>query len=96
MTGESTRPLISLITPVYRTNAQLLVQTVTSVRAQDFNDWELCIVDDGSNQPDLPALLSELAATDKRIRVKCRVANDGISAATRLSSGRPFHWPMDR
>jgi O-antigen biosynthesis protein len=80
--GELTLPLISVVTPVYRVAPGLLLQTIATVQHQDFDGWELCLVDDGSDRPELAALLSDLAVADGRIRVIQRPVNGGISAAT--------------
>jgi GT2 family glycosyltransferase len=67
-----------------------LLQTVASVQRQDFDAWELWLVDDGSDQPELMALLSELAAADGRIQLIHRPVNGGISAAT--NDGLAMAW----
>jgi len=71
-------PRISVIVPVY--NAEpYLEKCVRSVMAQDFTDWELILVDDGS--PDnSPALCDRLATEDSRIRV-LHQKNGGVSVA---------------
>ena len=40
-------PLISIITPLYNVE-QYLRQCIESIIVQDFQDWELILVDDGS------------------------------------------------
>jgi glycosyltransferase involved in cell wall biosynthesis len=82
MTAEPARPLVSVITPVYRVPPWVLAQTVASIQEQDFQDWELCLVDDGSDQPELEAFMSKVAAADDRIRLNRRSVRGGISAAT--------------
>ena len=71
-------PVISVIVPVYRTEA-LLPRCMDALLGQDFTDFELIAVDDGS--PDNSgALLDEYAARDGRVRVIHR-ENGGLSAA---------------
>ena len=71
-------PLISVIVPVYRC-ADTLERCVQSVLAQDFADWELILVDDGS--PDQSgALCDAFAARDSRITA-LHQKNGGASAA---------------
>lgn len=71
-------PKISVIIPAYKAEAYL-DKCVRSVMAQDFTDWELILVDDGS--PDgTPALCDKLAAGDSRIRA-IHQANGGVSVA---------------
>ena len=70
--------LISIIVPVYRTEAWL-EKCVRSVLAQTDGNWELILVDDGS--PDeAGALCDRLAGEDARIRV-IHQKNAGVSAA---------------
>ncbi|HEX7887079.1 MAG TPA: glycosyltransferase, partial [Phenylobacterium sp.] len=42
------RPLISVVMAAYRSDPHLLHEAVSSVRAQLYPHWELCIADDGS------------------------------------------------
>ncbi|MDQ3756385.1 MAG: glycosyltransferase [Actinomycetota bacterium] len=76
------RPLISVLTPVFRPDPELLRRCVGSVRAQGYDRWEHCLCDDGSGDGEVTALLEELASEDERIRITARPVNAGISAAT--------------
>lgn len=71
-------PAVSVITPAYNA-ALFLAETIDSVRAQTFDDWELLIVDDGSTDA-TDDLLAEYQERDGRIRV-LRQTNAGPSAA---------------
>src|SRR4051812_43156533 len=53
-----------------------------SVRRQRFRDWELCLVDDASTQPQVAAQLEAAQRRDPRIRLQRRSANGGIVAAS--------------
>lgn len=75
-------PTISLLVPVFRPDLELLHRCVGSVKAQDYHAWELCLCDDGSDEPAVTELLASIAASDSRIRVTALPANGGISAAT--------------
>ncbi len=75
-------PRFSVITPVFNPPAVILQETIDSVRAQTYEDWELCLVDDCSTQPHVRALLNQAASEDPRIRVAYRSDNGGIVAAT--------------
>lgn len=78
----SVAPLISIIMPVYNTDNRLLRQTIASVQAQFFTNWELCIVDDASPNADVWPTLQGAAAGDARIKITRRSANGHISAAS--------------
>ena len=75
-------PLISVLTPVHDPPPAMLEEAIASVRGQTFTDWELCLVDDGSTDPEVIAVLERNATSDPRIRVKRRPTAAGISATT--------------
>jgi GT2 family glycosyltransferase len=76
------RPTISLVMPTYRSDLDYLRKAIDSVRAQHYPEWELCIVDDGSGQPELASALQRYAAADSRIKFEPLADNQGISAAS--------------
>ncbi|HYH81441.1 MAG TPA: glycosyltransferase [Longimicrobium sp.] len=59
-------PLVSIILPTYN-RLPLLKETVASIRAQTFGDWELLVVDDGSTDG-TAEYLDALAREDPRVR----------------------------
>ncbi len=69
-------PVISIIMPCYNA-ATHLPESMGSVLAQTFADWELIAVDDGSSDGTLAWLQTQ---TDSRIRI-CSQKNQGVSAA---------------
>jgi O-antigen biosynthesis protein len=75
-------PLISVLTPVHDPPPGLLEETILSVQRQTLPEWQLCMVDDGSTDPAVIALLERHAASDPRIRLERRETPGGISAAT--------------
>jgi GT2 family glycosyltransferase len=75
-------PRFSIVTPVYETPPDVLAAMLDSVRRQGFDDWELCLVDDCSPDPELFGSLRSAAAADPRIRVERRAENGGIVAAS--------------
>lgn len=78
----ASRPLITLITPVFETPVQWLEEAIESVLAQVYENWELVLVDDGSKNNELLGLLSRLPARDQRIVVSRLEKHGGISAAS--------------
>lgn len=79
---KGSRPLVSVVVPVYRTPLWALRRCVGSVLAQTFAEWELCLVDDASGDAGLSAALLSIAKLDRRISVLSSPANGGISEAT--------------
>lgn len=79
MEAPAGRPAVSIVTPAWNA-AATLGETVASVQAQSFTDWELLIVDDGSTDGS-GALAARLAAADARIRVFGHAGNLGAAAA---------------
>lgn len=70
--------LVSIIVPVYNVE-NYIKKCVQSLVEQKYDDIEIILVDDGS--PDKsPAIIDELAACDRRIRV-IHQSNQGVSAA---------------
>ena len=85
------RPTISLVVPVYNPSERALLAMVESVRAQVYDQWELCLADDASTSAHVPALLARLAAEDPRIKMVRLPEHRGIvgasNAALALASG---------
>jgi GT2 family glycosyltransferase len=75
------QPLISFITPVYNPSPGVLRDTLESVLAQTYSNWEMCIVDGGSRD-DISQTLAEFAGRDACIRVQRLARNLGISGNT--------------
>ena len=86
------RPLFSILTPVYNTPAQLLRETLEAVCNQVYEEWELCLVDDGSTRQETLEVLEEFCAREPS-RIKCErlPGNSGIAVASntaaRLATG---------
>jgi len=76
------KPSFSVIMPVYNPNLNFLEQAILSVQNQAYPYWELCIADDASTDPRVPALLLKFAQEDPRIKVILREQNGHISAAS--------------
>jgi len=76
------KPLISVLMPVYNTPERLLREAIESVRAQIYENWELCIADDCSTKPHVRSILNEYAKRDPRIKVVLRDKNGHISRAS--------------
>lgn len=71
-------PLLSIIIPVYQAK-QYLGKCIDSIRMQHFSDFELILVDDGSNDGS-ELLCDEYAQKDNRIKI-IHQTNQGVSSA---------------
>ncbi|PYR52275.1 MAG: glycosyl transferase family 2 [Acidobacteria bacterium] len=82
------QPLFSLVMPVFNPPVRYLLEAIESVRAQAYLHWELLIVDDGSTNPAVAALLEDSASRDGRITVQALGHNGGIAAASNTAIAR--------
>lgn len=74
--------MISIITPAY--NAEhYICETIKSVQAQTYQDWELIVVDDCSTDY-TSVLVSEYAKSDTRIKLLKAPQNGGVAKARNL------------
>jgi GT2 family glycosyltransferase len=78
----ASRPLVSIIMPVFDPPERFLRAALQSVVDQVYTHWELCVADDGSTQPHVRRVLDEYSAADDRVRVVYRPSGGGISAAS--------------
>lgn len=76
------RPCVSIITPVFNTPRQWLEECAQSVLDQVYDKWELILIDDNSDDPELLKFLPELAARDSRIVLTKNEKRGGISGAS--------------
>lgn len=75
---------VSIIMPYYNA-AQYIVETVNSIIAQTYKDWELIIVDDCSPALETEKVLKDVKAMDERIRVLRSIVNGGAGAARNIA-----------
>jgi len=73
------RPTVSVLVPVYKVPVPVLRDTIDSVLAQTYRNWELCITVPDKENEEARAYLEEAASRESRIRVKVLAANQGIS-----------------
>lgn len=75
------RPFFSIITPIYN-SAPYLDKCIQSIQNQDYDDFEVLLIDDGSTDDSL-RIAKQLAQEDKRIKVFSQ-ANQGPSKARNI------------
>jgi teichuronic acid biosynthesis glycosyltransferase TuaG len=74
---------VSVITPAYNA-AHYIVDTIRSVQAQTYQDWEMLIVDDCSKDDTYKIALGE-AEKDHRIKVFQNRKNSGVAATRNVA-----------
>ncbi|MGO4913026.1 glycosyltransferase family 2 protein [Leeuwenhoekiella sp. W20_SRS_FM14] len=90
------QPLVSIIIPTYN-RAHLIGQTLDSVLAQTYENWECIVVDDGSTD-DTAELLAYYVQKDSRFQYHMRPSNrpKGANACRNygfeLSEGEYINW----
>ncbi len=78
MTGENaTRPAVSVIMPCYNT-AKFVGESIESVLKQGFDDWELLVVDDASDDG-TASVVRDFAKQDARIKLTEKQQHSGIA-----------------
>jgi GT2 family glycosyltransferase len=80
--GLDDPPRISVVMPTFNTPERFLRLAIESVLRQTYPHWELCIADDGSDQPHVRAVLEDYAAQDERIKLAAPGRHGGIAAAS--------------
>ncbi len=78
-------PSVSIVLPTYN-GQKYLRRALESILAQDYADWELIAVDDGSSD-DTPTILADYAARDARIRVHRNNPNRKLPASLNIGFG---------
>lgn len=76
------QPKISIAMPVYNVEEKWLRLCIDSILNQVYTNWELCMADDASTDPNVQKILTEYQQLDERIRVVFREQNGHISEAT--------------
>lgn len=71
-------PAASVLMCVYNEREDFLRRALDSLLEQTFGDFELVLIDDGSDRPETVRVLAEYAARDGRVRL-FRKANEGLT-----------------
>ena len=83
----SYRPLVSILTPTFNPNDEFLTGAIESVIAQAYENCELILIDDGSDDSTARALLKNLGRRDARIQIGGQ-EHGGISSALNTGLAR--------
>ena len=74
---RSQQPLVSIVVPVYNAE-RFLVDTIGSVYAQTYENWELLLIDDCSTDGSAQ-LINSYRKSDKRINLISMERNSGAA-----------------
>lgn len=80
------KPVISIVMPVYETPIWILKEAIQSVKDQLYPYWQLCIADDASPSLEASTVCLNEAKKDPRIRFIRRPENGQIAAASNSAS----------
>lgn len=80
-------PTVSVVMPVHNPLEAHLRSAIESVIAQTYRKWELCIVDDASEQPHVRTVIEAFCAHDNRIRAIFDDRHGHISATSNRALG---------
>lgn len=90
-------PLVSIVLPIHN-GARYLPESLASIVAQTYSEWELICVDDASTD-DTPEILAKWAAREKRIRVIRHQQNQRLPGALNTgfaaATGDLLTWTSD-
>ncbi|MBR6322140.1 MAG: glycosyltransferase, partial [Lachnospiraceae bacterium] len=75
-------PCISVLVPVYNPEMSQFDAMTASVRAQSYENWQLCLANGSKDNEEVNARLKTLAASDPRIKIRTLEKNGGISENT--------------
>ena len=78
------QPLVSIVTPMYN-NANVIIETITSVINQTYSNWELLLIDDASSDETI-AILKPFKESDSRIKLFQHNQNKGAAEARNLGT----------
>ncbi|ACE85354.1 glycosyltransferase family 2 protein [Cellvibrio japonicus] len=89
--GLALQPCISFVLPTYNSSIPWLKEAIDSLKAQPYQNWELCIADDASTHREVRDFLAQQQSQDSRIKVVFREKNGHISessnSAAEIASG---------
>lgn len=75
---------VSIIMPYYNA-ARYIKETVNSIIAQTYKNWELIIVDDCSTAPETQTILQKIKNMDDRIIIMKTQVNEGAGSARNIA-----------
>lgn len=82
------QPMISVLVPVFRPDPAYLREALTSIELQTYDNWQACITDDASGDPEITGIIEEFRrAHPERVRVAEHETNRHISETSNTCLG---------
>jgi len=81
-TSRTSGATFSVIVPIFRPEVDHLRACLESVRSQTYGQWQLVLIDDHSDDPEVTTLLETAVIEDPRITHLTLAENQGIAMAT--------------
>jgi GT2 family glycosyltransferase len=81
------RPLISVVMPVYNSDLRYLEIALQTVEKQIYDNWEICIADDASSDPRVISFLESYRSKNSRAKVVRLEEHGHIAGATNAAIG---------
>ncbi|WP_159739467.1 glycosyltransferase [Vibrio atypicus] len=75
-------PKLSIVMPVYNPPMKFFRLALKTIEEQVYTNWELCIADDCSTDPNVREFLESYSRNNDKVKVHYREENGHISAAT--------------
>lgn len=82
MKGMKHRPFFSFVMPVYNPPVELMEECIESMLNQNYIDFEICIANDASSNPEIKKTIDRYASKYRQIKVVHRTVNGHISSAS--------------
>lgn len=83
VTNYPIQPKISIVLPVYKIPEEIFRETLATVELQCYKNWELCVVDDASERPEIAQMVRQFAADHPgQVKFAVNPANIHISATS--------------
>lgn len=86
-TDFQSKPLFSIVVPLYKTPQVYLMKLIESVQNQTYENWELCLSDGSGEHSPLTAFLKELKDSDERIKIITHQTGKKICENTNAAIG---------
>jgi len=81
------KPVVSILLPVHDPAPEHLQECLESVLCQEYDRWQLCIVDDASRDPEIIDMLERFEACDPRVQRRRHERNGHICEASNTALG---------